>query len=149
MLFHAGSFGDFDAMFDRLAGLGAGSGMVMPMDAYRRGDDLWLHLDLPGVARDALELSVERGVLTISAERERYREDGDRSYMAERPCGRFRRQVHLGNQVDVDHIEADLIDGVLTIRLPVLEAAKPRRIAVGRDSGHATDAIDVESSVTG
>jgi HSP20 family protein len=113
----------------------------MPMDAYRRGDDVWVHIDLPGVASDSLDISVERNVLTVSADRNWQREEGDQAYLTERSQGSYRRQVHLGDALDADAIEADLADGVLTLRIPVSERAQPRKITVGTRQ----KAIDVES----
>ena len=112
----------------------------MPMDAYRRGDDVWVHIDLPGVAPDSLDISVERNVLTVAAERNWQREDGDQPYLNERSQGSYRRQVHLGEALDADAIEADLVDGILTLRIPVSEKAQPRKITVGTRQ----KAIDVE-----
>ena len=116
----------------------------MPMDAYRRGEDVWVHVDLPGVAVDSVDVSVERSVLTISAERNWQREEGDELYLNERRRGAFRRQVHLGDSLDVEGIEADFADGVLTLRIPVTDRAKARRIEVG--SSRSDVAIDVESA---
>jgi HSP20 family protein len=101
------------------------------MDAYRRGSDVWVHIDLPGVAADAVDVSVERSVLTVTAERSFPHNDGDQRYITERPQGTFRRQVHLGESLDTDNIEADFADGVLTLRIPVSEKAKARKIEVG------------------
>ncbi len=115
----------------------------VPMDAYRRGDDVWVHMDLPGIGKESIDLDVERSVLTISATRNWQREDGDQLYMNERPQGTFRRQVHLGDSLDVDAIEADFSDGVLTLRIPVSARAKPKKISIG---GGAQAAIDVESA---
>lgn len=133
-------FRAFDSFFGRS---GTRAAMAMPMDAYRRGTDVWVHLDLPGVAIDSLDITVERSVLTVQAERHWQREEGDQVYLAERPRGTFRRQVHLGEGLDADAIEADFSDGVLTLRIPVAEKAQPRRVAVTRSA----PAIDVESSV--
>lgn len=141
MLLSQDPFREFDQLFARLAGPG-GRDLGMAMDAYRRGDDVWVHVDLPGVARDAIDISVERNVLTVSAEREWLRHDDDHVYMSERPSGRFRRQVHLGDGLDAEHIEADFSDGVLTLRIPMAERAKPRKIEVS--SGR--QAIDVTST---
>lgn len=101
------------------------------LDAYRRGTDVWVHIDLPGVAADAVDVSVERSVLTITAERSFPTEEADRHYISERPKGTFHRQVHLGESLDTDGIEADFADGVLTLRIPVSEKAKARKIEVG------------------
>jgi len=114
----------------------------MPMDAYRRGEDVWVHIDLPGVAQESIEISVERNVLTVAAFREWQRQDSDQHYLGEREQGVFRRQVHLGDSLDVDGIEADFTRGVLTLRIPVSARAKPRKIEIGSSAG----AIDAEAS---
>ena len=119
----------FNSVFNRLAS-GSPSHTVVPMDAYRRGSDVWVHLDLPGVAADSLDISVERNVLTVAGERWWERREGDHVYVNDRTQGRFRRQVHLGDGLDAENIEADYADGVLTLRIPVAEAAKPRKIVV-------------------
>lgn len=115
----------------------------MPMDAYRRGDDVWVHIDLPGVSGDSIDIDVERSVLTISADRRWQREEGDQLYLSERIQGGYRRQVHLGDSLDVDGIEADFSDGVLTLRIPILAKAKPRKISI---RGGSKPAIDVEAT---
>ena len=145
MLLQNDPFRDIDVLFNRLGGRASGNGsMLMPMDAYRRGEDVWVHIDLPGVSADSLEISVERSVLTISAERDWHREEGDQTYLAERPRGVYRRQVHLGEGLDPDKIEANFSDGVVTLRIPVAEKAKPRKIDIGTDQA----AIDVTSAET-
>lgn len=134
-------FRNFDLLFR--GGRPATGPSAMPLDAYRRGDDVWVHLDLPGVAADSIDIDVERGVLTITAERNWQREESDQIYLTERQRGSFRRQVHLGDSLDTDNIEADFADGVLTIRLPISAAAKPRKIPIGARAEQT--AIDVES----
>ncbi|MGB0113370.1 MAG: Hsp20/alpha crystallin family protein [Ilumatobacteraceae bacterium] len=111
----------------------------MPMDAYRRGDNVWVHLDLPGVTADSIDISVERNVLTVAAERGTPRQEGDRMYFDERHDGTFRRQVTLGEGLDADGIEADYTDGVLSVRIPVAPQAQPRKINVGTGQ-HAVEA---------
>lgn len=106
------------------------AGRPMPMDAYRRDDNVWVHLDLPGVTADSVDISVERNVLTVTAERSYQRQEGDRLYFDERPEGTFRRQVSLGDGLDAEGIEADYTDGVLTLRIPVVPQAQPRKINV-------------------
>ncbi|MDW3220630.1 MAG: Hsp20/alpha crystallin family protein [Acidimicrobiales bacterium] len=140
MLFNNDPFREFDTVFRRL---GTGSSHPMPMDAYRRGEDVWVHVDLPGVPEDSLDINVERNVLTIAAERDWAPEEGDRHYLNERARGSFRRQVHLGEGLDAEGIEADLTDGVLSLRIPVAEKAKPRKISIG--VGGQT-AIEAEST---
>jgi len=101
----------------------------MPMDAYRSGEEFVVALDLPGVDADAIELSVERNVLTVKAERRPHEHKGE-TLISERPLGVFSRQLFLGDTLDTDRIAADYDAGVLTLRIPVLEKAKPRRIEV-------------------
>lgn len=134
---------DLDQVFDRF--IGRGSSSAMPMDAYRRGDDVWVHVDLPGIDTESLEITVERSVLTISAERSWPTEETDRSYLNERTQGVFRRQVHLGDGLDPERIEASYLDGVLTLHIPIAERAKPRRIEVAVNAPKA-DAIDAPSA---
>jgi HSP20 family protein len=104
---------------------------AMPMDAYRAGDEFVVAFDLPGVSADAIELDVERNVLTVKAER-RPSITGDNVEMqvSERPLGVFSRQLFLGDTLDTEHIQAAYDAGVLTLRIPVLEKAKPRKIAI-------------------
>jgi HSP20 family protein len=106
---------------------------AMPMDAYRAGDEFVVSFDLPGVSPDAIELDVERNVLTVKAERRPLTGGGDDIQMqvSERPLGVFSRQLFLGDTLDTDHITADYEAGVLTLRIPVAEKAKPRRIEIG------------------
>jgi len=123
-------FRDLDLLFRRPGTRAGGSDGLLAMDAYRRGDDVWVHIDIPGVGADQVDINVERSVLTISAERNWPREEGDQPYLNERATGSFRRQVHLGDSLDVDGIEADFADGVLTLRIPISEKAQPKRIEV-------------------
>ena len=132
MLVQNSPFRELDQLFNQAFSGDARriAGRPMPMDAYRRGDNVWVHLDLPGVTADSVDISVERNVLTVSAERSYQRQEGDRLYFDERPEGTFRRQVSLGEGLDADGIEADYTDGVLTLRIPVVPQAQPRKINV-------------------
>lgn len=130
MLMQNDPFRDFDLLFRGL-GRNETAENRMAMDAYRRGENVWVHIDLPGVTADAIDIDVERSVLTVSAERAYPREEGDQFYLNERRQGTFRRQVHLGEHLDTEAIEADYADGVLTLRIPVVEKAKPRKIQIG------------------
>jgi HSP20 family protein len=88
-------------------------------------------------------------VLTVSAERDWQREEGDQVYLTERPRGMFRRQVHLGESLDAERVEAQFTDGVLTLRIPVAEVAKPRKISIGTSGGQsAIDATSTETAST-
>jgi|SRR5947199_7311387 len=108
---------------------------AMPMDAYRDGDRFVVAFDLPGVDPDGIELDVERNVLTVKAER-RPVAAGDQVEMqvAERPLGVFSRQLFLGDTLDTDRIEATYDAGVLTLRIPIAERAKPRKISISGGS---------------
>lgn len=138
-------FREIDALFDQFAGRSASSPTAMPMDAYRRDGDIWVHLDLPGVAADSLDVTVERNVLTVTGHRSWQRRDGDQVYLAERRNGTFRRQVTLGDGLDADAVEADYTDGVLTLRIPVAEQAQPRKVSIGTGSLD-TSAIEAAAS---
>jgi HSP20 family protein len=117
---------------DRLANgsLGAGTRPSMPMDAYRRGSDFVVHFDLPGVDPGSIDLTVEKNVLTITAERGWAKAEGDEIVVSERPQGRFTRQLFLGESLDSESIKAGFEHGVLTLHIPVAEKAKPRKVAV-------------------
>jgi HSP20 family protein len=104
---------------------------VMPMDAYRHGDDFVVEFDLPGVDPTAIDLSVERDVLTVKAERRpTLRDQNVEMHVSERPFAVYSRQLFLGESLDTDHIHADYKAGVLTLRIPVAEKAKARAIEV-------------------
>lgn len=143
MLMQTDPFRDLDVLFSRLGSrVGADGSATMPMDAYRRGDSVWVHLDMPGVTADNIEVGVERNVLTVSAERSWEPEEGDQMYLSERRQGSYRRQVQLGDGLNADAVEASLVDGVLTLSIPVAEVAKPRKIEVTSKQ----PVIDVETA---
>lgn len=102
---------------------------AMPMDAYRAGDELVVHFDLPGVDPSGIELNVDRDTLTVQAERRPVNPDGQ-AVIVERPYGVFRRQLFLGDSLDTDKVQASYDAGVLTVRIPVAERAKPRKIEI-------------------
>jgi HSP20 family protein len=106
---------------------------VLPMDAYRSADELVVMFDLPGLDPDAVDVNVERNVLTVKAERRPTASDGVELQFAERPLGVFSRQLVLGDNLDTDHIQAAYDAGVLTLRIPVTEAAKPRKIEISAE----------------
>ncbi|NIK58197.1 Hsp20/alpha crystallin family protein [Kribbella shirazensis] len=108
----------------------------MPMDAYRDGDQYVAVFDLPGISPDAIELDVERNVLTVKAERRPVElAEGAEMQVSERPLGVFSRQLFLGETLDADRIEASYDGGVLTLTIPIAEQAKPRKIAVTASGG--------------
>jgi len=104
---------------------------AMPVDAFRNGDEFVIAFDLPGVDADAIDIDVERDVLTVRAER-RPIDLGDHAtaQLSERPLGVFSRQLFLGDALDTDRIEAAYENGVLVLRIPIAERARPRKINV-------------------
>ncbi|MBB4933780.1 HSP20 family protein [Lipingzhangella halophila] len=133
MLMRTDPFREFDRLTQRLLG-DAARPVSMPMDAYRDGDAFVMHFDLPGVRSETIDLEVERDVLTVRAARDDATKGRD-VVMAERPSGSFSRQLFLGESLDTENISADYADGVLTLRVPVAEQAKPRKISVTEGSG--------------
>jgi HSP20 family protein len=128
MLMRTDPFRDLDRWTQQVLGTAARPA-VMPMDAWREGDQFIVELDLPGIQGDSLSLDVERNVLTVHAERPGL--DPDREMVsAERPRGVFSRQLFLGDTLDADQIQASYHDGVLRLTIPVAEKAKPRRIKI-------------------
>jgi HSP20 family protein len=107
----------------------------IPVDAYRRGDEFKIHLDLPGVDSRFIELTVEQDLLTVRATRAWVRTEGDQVQIAERPQGEFSRQLFLGESLDREHITADYENGVLTLTIPVAEEAKPRKVEITHAGG--------------
>lgn len=126
----ADPFREFDRLSQQLLGPGTTNRpAVMPMDAWREGDTFVLEFDLPGVARETIDLDVERNVLTIRAERVARNGDWER-LASERTTGLFSRQLVLGDNLDLERIQAAYADGVLRVTIPVAERAKPRKIEV-------------------
>ena len=129
MLMRTDPFRDLDRITQQVFGTPARPA-AMPIDAYRQGEQFVVHFDLPGVAPDSIELTVERNVLTVHATRERANREDEELLVGERPHGTFSRQLFLGESLDTDRIDASCTDGVLTLRIPVAERAKPRRIEI-------------------
>ncbi len=133
-------FKDFERWAQQLAG-GTRSA-VLAMDAYRQGDHSVAAFDLPGVDPASIDLTVERNVLTVRAERSWPAQEGE-VVVSERPQGVFTRQIFLGEGLDADRIEASYENGVLIVRLPVAEQAKPRKVAI--TTGGGQNAIEATS----
>lgn len=138
MFVHNDPFKELDRLTQQVFGTPARPA-VMPMDAWREGDEFHIELDLPGVDRDTIALDVERNVLTIRADRP-MREGLNELLAAERPRGVFSRQLILGDNLDLDQIDAVYESGVLSLTIPVAEKAKPRRIEVKNARTQAIDA---------
>ncbi len=142
-------FRDFDRLAEQVLGPASGTGRAprfMPMDVYREGDRFVLHVDLPGVDTDSIDIDVDSGMLTIRAERGAPNGENLDWILSERYAGSYMRQLTLGDGVDAESITADYDAGVLTVAIPVAEKAKPRKITVsGGGSGTAitTTAEDV------
>ena len=121
----------------------------MPMDAYRQGDRFLIHFDLPGVDPSSIDLTVEKNVLTVRAERQFNWGSGNGDVevlVAERQQGSYSRQLFLGETLDPDGISASYEQGVLTVTIPVAERAKPRRVEVaGSGTANAISAQATES----
>jgi HSP20 family protein len=116
----------------------------VPVDAYRRGNEFKVALDLPGADPGSIELTVEKDVLTVRATRTPHQEEGDEVQVAERSHGQFSRQLFLGESLDRDHISAIYHDGVLTITIPVAEQAKPRKVEITH-VGSVAQAVEAAS----
>ena len=106
-----------------------GGSATIPMDAFRTGDVFVVTFDLPGVAPESIDVNVERNVLTVTAQRPPV-DDKSSFLAAERPRGVFSRQLVLGDNLDLDRIEAGYRDGVLRLVIPVAARAKPRKITI-------------------
>jgi HSP20 family protein len=134
MLMRTDPFRDLDRFTQRVPGTAARPA-VMPMDAWREGEEFVIEFDLPGINEEALDLDIERNVVTVRAERPDV-DPGREMLASERPRGVFSRQLVLGENLDTEKIAAAYDGGVLQLRIPVAEKAKPRKIAVGRTNGH-------------
>lgn len=145
MLLQHDPFRDLDRLTQQVFGTVARpSGM--PLDAWRDGDEFVVELDLPGIDPNRLDIDVERNVLTIRAERLSHIPDAADAVAAERPWGVFSRQLVLGDALDTENVDADYTAGVLRLRIPIAEQAKPRKISIssrdGSDRKHEVKSID-------
>lgn len=133
MLMRTDPFREFDRLAQQVLGTAARPA-AMSMDAWREGDTFEVEFDLPGVAPESINLDVERNVVTVRAERPAL--DGEKEMLAaERPRGVFSRQLVLGENLDTENIQASYDSGVLSLRIPVAEQAKPRKIAITTKDG--------------
>lgn len=129
MLMRTDPFRDLDRLTQQVFGTAARP-TAMPMDAYRKGHEFYVHFDLPGIDAEKIDLTIEQNVLTIKAERPALGANGAEMIVTERPAGTFTRQLFLGETLDGENLKADYNAGVLTLTIPVHEAAKPKRLAV-------------------
>jgi HSP20 family protein len=140
MLIRFDPFRDLDRLTQQMWG-DLSEAAVMPMDAYRHGDHFVVHFDLPGVDPASIEVTVEKNVLTVRAERSWKRGEDDQILVNERPQGSFSRQLFLGEGLDTERIEASYDNGVLTLTVPVAEEARPRKVEItsGNDTAKAIE----------
>ena len=143
MLMRFDPFRDFDRLSEALRRSRGGAPQMMPMDAFRHGDHVVVHFDLPGVDPNSIELTVERNSLTVQAQRSWHTMEGDQELATERPMGTFSRELILGDNLDTDQIDATYDQGVLTLSIPVAEGAKPRKVQVS--SRGKSEAISASS----
>ena len=129
MLMRTDPFRELDRIAEQVLGTRSRPAL-MRLDAYRSGDSFYVLFDLPGVDPDSIDVTVERNVLNVHAERPRSQDDSVELVVAERPTGVFSRQLFLGETLDAERLEAHYENGVLTIKIPVAEQAKPRRVEV-------------------
>lgn len=145
MLMRTDPFRDLDRLAQQVLGTAARP-VAMPIDAYQQDDSFVVEVDLPGVEVDSIDLTVEKNVLTIRAERRRGTAKETELIAGERAHGTFSRQLFLGESLDPDKLTADYTDGVLSLRLPIAEKAKPRRVEITR--GASSHAASIEASST-
>jgi len=139
MLVRYDPFRELDRMSDEFFGSAARRPQLMPMDAVRRGHTVELRFDLPGVSPESLDVTVERNVLTVRAERSWSPQDGEEILANERAQGSVARQVMLGESLDTDRLDAQYEHGVLVIAIPVAEQAKPRKVEIHTAGREAID----------
>ena len=142
MLMRFEAFRELDRITEEL--LSERRARQIPVDAYRRGDEFKVQLDMPGVDPGSIELTVEKDVLTVGATRTRAQAEGDQVYVTERAHGEFSRQLFLGESLDRDSVAATYENGVLTITIPVAEQAKPRKVEIV----HASDALPAVEAIS-
>ncbi|MDP9406902.1 MAG: Hsp20/alpha crystallin family protein [Actinomycetota bacterium] len=130
MLMHTDPFRELDRLSEALWSGARERGLFVPVDAIRRGESVVLHFDLPGVDPTTVDLTVERNVLTVTAERQFAYSEGDQVLLRERPAGKVSRQMVLGDNLDLDAVQADYEAGVLTVTIPVAERAKARKVQI-------------------
>jgi len=126
----------------------AASPTMMAMDAYRDGDSFVVRFDLPGVDPNSIDLTVEKNVLTVSADRSWQPSDEQEVIASERPQGTFRRQLFLGDALDAEHVSASYRDGVLTLTIPTAPQAKPRKVSITTGASGSQEAMTQDTDRT-
>jgi HSP20 family protein len=119
------------------------------LNAYRHGDVITVEFDLPGVDASTIDLQIERGELRLQAKRKVDVPNGARFLVRERGDATVSRRLMLGDVLDVDHVDATYRNGVLTLRIPLHETAKPRQITIKDNEALETEAkVPIESTAT-
>jgi len=144
-------FRELDRLAEQTLSVGTRALRSVPMEALRRGEEFIVHLDVPGVGSDDIDLTVERNVVNIRVRRLPDRQERDEVVIDERPYGEFARQLFLGDNLDVDRLTADSRDGVLTLTIPISQSSKPRRVALSSadrpsDAANAGNGSETASS---
>jgi HSP20 family protein len=121
---------DLQRQFDRLTRHAFGQSALMPLDGVRRDGDVVLRFDVPGIDPESIDVTVDRGVLSVSVKRQEECSEGDKFIVRERMMGTFTRRMYLSENLNSDAVEATYTNGVLEVRIPVLEQAKPRKVEV-------------------
>ena len=142
MLMRSDPFRDLDRLTQQIWGTQTRPA-AMPLDAYRKGDHFVAEFDLPGIDEESIDITVEKNVLNVHAERPRTETENDNIEIisSERAYGSFSRQLFLGEALDCDHIEAEYANGVLRLRIPIAETAKPRKVHVSSSAKKKPAAI--------
>jgi HSP20 family protein len=135
------SFRDVDRVVEQVMG-SSRTTRAVPIEAFRRGDEYVVALDLPGVDKSDIDIKVERNVVTVRVTRRPLRGQDDEVVIDERPKGDFVRQLYLGDSLDSKRLSADFTNGVLMLRIPVDESSKPRTVSL--DSSTTDDSSPVE-----
>lgn len=118
---------------------------AMPAEVVETGDEIRFDIELPGFRSEDIDVTLENNVLTISAEKKLERENKENEYrLFERRYGRFQRSFTVPPTVRGDSTQARYENGVLTLRLPKAEEAKPRRIRI--DGGNGSRSIEGSSN---
>jgi HSP20 family protein len=136
-------FREIDRLADQALAAGARNARTLPMEAFRRGDQFIVALDVPGMQQSDIDVTVERNVIEITARRRPLRQEGDELIIDERPQGEFRRQLFLGDNLDPNKLSAACDLGVLTLTIPVSEESKPRKVEIG-NANQGQQAIQAE-----
>jgi HSP20 family protein len=145
MLMRFDPFRDLDRVADQLSQRSAA--MKIPFDAVRRRNEVIVYFDIPGVEPDDIDLTVERNVLTLRAERRWEPRDDEEILASERPQGVFTRQLFLGETLDTTSVDAKFDHGVLTVSVPLAQQAQPRKVTIGQ-AQRRPESIEAESTDT-